>query len=96
MDWNRNRTESPEIIKDDVDLIFQQVNTKDVRPSHIYRTLTKDFNDILKTLKMDKRKEGMIRRKVTLDSFRRFVYSTISTFDIAYRRIFYKVIPVSL
>jgi hypothetical protein len=51
------------------------------------------FNDILKTLKMDKRKEGMIRRKVTLNSLRTFVYSTISTFDIAYRRIFYKVGP---
>jgi hypothetical protein len=60
-------------------VIFQQVNTKDVRPDHIYRTLAKDFNDVLKTLKMDERKEGMLRRKVTLNSFRRFVKTVIST-----------------
>jgi integrase len=85
---DRQRNDSPEIIKDDDDLVFQQVNTKDVTLRNIYRPLVRDFNNILKTLKMDDRKEGMLRRKVTLHSIRRFVYSTISTYDNAYAEFF--------
>jgi integrase len=37
-----------------------------------------EFNRILRTIGLDERKDGMKRRKITLHSFRRFVYTTIS------------------
>jgi integrase len=81
---DRQRKDAPEITKDNDSLIFQQANTKDVTPRNIYRPLAKDFNLVLKSLGMDDRKEGMLRRKITLNSFRRFVKSTISDINSDY------------
>lgn len=47
-------------------------------PEMIYIKITKEFNAILKTVKMDERKEGMLRRKITLHSLRRYVKTVIS------------------
>jgi integrase len=44
----------------------------------IYTKLNDGFNKILETLKLDERKEGMLRRRITFHSFRRFVKTTIS------------------
>ncbi len=44
----------------------------------LYHKLRIEFNKILQTLKMDERKEGMLRRKVTFHSLRRHAKTVIS------------------
>jgi integrase len=58
-------------------LVFGKQNrSKDV--IFLYQKLWIEFNKILHTLKMDERKEGMRRRKITLHSFRRNVKTVIA------------------
>ena len=75
----RTRRQSLSPSKQDDGLVFQHANNKQVSTDYIYRTLSLDFNEVLKTLKMDARKEGMLRRMITFVSFRSFVKTVIST-----------------
>jgi integrase len=58
------------------DLVFT-VSTS-VKPLSFYPKVLTEFQKLLSVLKMDDRKEGMKRRKITLHSFRRFCKSVIS------------------
>jgi integrase len=77
-------------IKSDDDLIFSKAKfgkkelvqsqvQHTTTPQSIYQKIRMEFNSILKIVKMDERKEGMIRRKVTLHSFRRLLKTVVST-----------------
>jgi integrase len=44
----------------------------------IYFKLREGFSKLLETIDLDKRKQGMLRHKITFHSFRRFVYTTIA------------------
>jgi integrase len=46
--------------------------------SSIYLKLNEGFHKILETLELDDRKDGMLRRRITFHSFRRFVKTTIT------------------
>jgi hypothetical protein len=76
---DRKRKEIPKYEIQDNDLVFKFINNRDATLTHIYYTISRDFNDVLKSIKMDSRKEGMLRRKITLVSFRRFVKTVLST-----------------
>jgi hypothetical protein len=72
-------------IKSDDDLIFSRTKfgrdrkiAEQTTPQSIYQKIRMEFNSILKAIKMDERKEGMIRRKVTLHSLRRLTKTVIS------------------
>jgi len=74
-------------LKSDNDLIFsktkfgkdrEEAQAFQTAPQSIYQKIRMEFNSILKTVKMDERKEDMLRRRVTLHSFRRFVMTVIS------------------
>lgn len=59
-------------------LVFgKQGRTSDLKS--LYQGLWEEFNKILHAIKMDSRKEGMSRRKITLHSFRRYAKTVIST-----------------
>ncbi len=59
------------------DIIF---SNRKIPPSFqgIYIKLKAEFNNILEIVDMNERKEGILRRKITFHTFRRFVYTTIS------------------
>jgi integrase len=62
-------------------LVFQvqEVNVRQVKPQAIYRKLVVQFHEVLDSVGLGQRKDGMPkRRKITLHSFRRFVKTTIS------------------
>lgn len=62
--------------RNDEDLVF---GTKlDTVPRHIYQRLRIEFNKVLASINRDKRKEGAQRRKITLNSLRRFAKSVVS------------------
>jgi integrase len=56
-----------------------QNEDKQVNPTRLYTKIVQEFNSLLKIVRMDERKEGMLRRKVTLHSFRRFAKTVVST-----------------
>ena len=58
------------------DLVFTV--SASTRPSSFYPKVIAEFQKLLSVLKMDERKEGMKRRKITLHSLRRFCKSVIS------------------
>ena len=62
------------------DLIFVTKNFGKVMKSSfgVYMKINGEFNKLLETIGMDERKDGMIRRKITLHSFRRYVFTTLS------------------
>lgn len=47
-------------------------------PEMIYRNVVAEFNALLRTLQLDERKEGMLRRKITLHSLRRHAKTVLS------------------
>ena len=65
-------------IHDERDLVFA-IN-KDTIPNSIYYNVWEEFDKLLKSLKMDKRKELGIqnRKEITIHSFRRFCKTVIS------------------
>jgi integrase len=63
-------------IQNDTDLVFG--SSKETEPRHIYQRLRIEFNKVLSAINKDKRKEGVQRRKITLNSFRRFVKSVVA------------------
>lgn len=71
------------------DIIF---STRKTVPSFegIYIKIKEEFNKILETVGMGERKEGMLRRKFTFHTLRRYVYTTIcdQTADQAYAEWF--------
>ena len=72
------RQKTNTLVKSDNDLVFGRQN-RSIHPETIYHKLWIQFNNILGTVKMDSRKDGMSRRKVTLHSFRRHAKTVIST-----------------
>jgi integrase len=58
------------------DLVFTISDSKE--PLTFYPKVIREFQKLLSVVKMDERKEGMKRRKITLHSFRRFCKSVIS------------------
>jgi integrase len=68
------------------DLVFSrakfgkdETQTKQANPIRIYTKIVMEFNSLLKIVKMDERKEGMLRRKITLHCFRHFAKTVVST-----------------
>ena len=62
-------------------LVFQvqEINIRQVNPLVIYKKFLEQFHNILDSLDLGQRKDGMpIRRRITPHSFRRFVKTTIS------------------
>ena len=75
--YRKRDYESTNRIKSPDDIVFT-VKSKPIRPAGIYVKIFVEFNRILKSVGLEERKDGMNRRKITLHSFRRFVYTTIS------------------
>lgn len=73
--------EEHNITRHETDYVFAVYNTFDTELYGMYKTLNDEFNVILNELKMDERKDGMVRRKITFHSLRRFVKSTVSDYD---------------
>lgn len=67
-----------DLVKSPEDLVFTNKFRNKPKPSGIYVKILLEFNRVLRTIGMDSRKDGMKRRRITLHSFRRYVYSTIS------------------
>jgi len=76
IEWKyRERSkESRTPIKNDNDLIFGTKKT----PKWIYNKLRIEFNKVLANVDKGARKDGEQRRKITLNSFRRFVKSVVA------------------
>ncbi len=74
-DKGDNRTKTP---KPD-DLVFSTYTVKsEANPNYLYIKVMVEYEKLLTVAKMDERKEGMQRRKITLHSLRRFVKTAIS------------------
>lgn len=74
-DKGENRTKIP---KPD-DLVFSTYTVKnEANPNYLYIKVMVEYEKLLTVAKMDERKEGMQRRKITLHSLRRFVKTVIS------------------
>lgn len=68
--------------------IFTMEIRESPNPASFYPRLNEAFRKLLKSIGFDERKEDSYRGKITLNSFRRFVYSTMSTYDPAYAEWF--------
>lgn len=75
--YRKRDYESELRVKSPDDIVFT-IKKQPIRPRDVYVKIFVEFNRILKTIGLDERKDGMKRRKITLHSFRRFVYTTIS------------------
>ena len=64
------------------DLVFVTGNNNGngapVKLSSVYSRILQEFNNVLKIVGMDERKEGMKRRKITFHSFRRHLKGLLS------------------
>jgi integrase len=93
LDWKYRKRKTKELtpVRSGDDLVFSKAKfgfgneengnektQQQANPEMIYIKITKEFNSILKTVKMDERKERMLRRKITLHSLRRYVKTVIS------------------
>jgi integrase len=58
--------EIPIYKKENDDLVFKYVNSKNARLGHIYGTMSKDFHEVLKTINMNERKEICLDEKLRL------------------------------
>ena len=75
----RKRDYEPELrVKSPDDIVFTINKKQPIKPGGVYVKIFLEFNRILRTVGLEERKDGTLRRKVTLHSFRRFVYTTIS------------------
>jgi integrase len=72
----RKHTETP--IKSDQDLVFTTRVITPASPQQMYSKLREDFTRVLALAGLEKRKEGILRRTITLHSFRRFVKTVLS------------------
>ncbi len=79
----RRKSKRPILVESDDHLIFTKYFEDSLEPRTLYNKLYNKiniaFHHVLKTVNLDKIKEGSNsnRRKITLNSFRRFVYTTI-------------------
>lgn len=68
--------------RDDNDLLFSIHEKKHPnRSNSIYHVINRDFQQLMKSLGLEKRRDGDNRRLITLKTFRDFVYSEIEPFD---------------
>lgn len=78
LDWRcRKRDYNPTQLPNLDDLVFNVFRVKP-HPQTLYVKVNAEFNKALQAAKLDERKEGMKKRKITLHSLRRFVKSVIS------------------
>jgi uncharacterized coiled-coil protein SlyX len=72
--------------KSDDDIVFTKVLKESIKPTMPYPKVNQEFHKVLKAINLDQIKEdsNSSRRKITLNSFRRFVYSTICDYDVAF------------
>ena len=75
--YRKRDYESELRVKSPDDIVFT-IKKQPIRPAGVYVKIFVEFNRILRTVGLEERKDGMKRRKITLHSFRRFVYTTIS------------------
>jgi integrase len=75
--YRKRDYESELRVKSPDDVVFT-IKKQLIRPGGVYVKIFVEFNRILKTVGLEERKDGMKRRKITLHSFRRFVYTMIS------------------
>lgn len=70
----------------DDDIVFTKVLKESIKPTMLYPKVNQEFHKVLKAVGLDEIKEdsNSNRRKITLNSFRRFVYSTISDYEPAF------------
>jgi integrase len=87
LEWKYRKREKQTPVMYGDDLVFSkakfgneqtQAVGKQANPIRLYTKIVMEFNSLLKVVKMDERKEGMLRRKVTLHSFRRFAKTVVS------------------
>lgn len=74
-----HKDRTPPMLPDD--LIFSKKfsrKSQNPKPEGIYLKILEEFNAVLKTVGMDQRKDGMLRRRITLHSFRRWVKTVVS------------------
>lgn len=79
--YRRRDREKYNIARKDTDYVFAVYDVRNPKLRGIYQSLMMEFNSILDNLKMDERKDGMLRRKITMHGLRAFVYSTLSDVD---------------
>lgn len=79
LDWKYRERKYPtkQQVRQETDLVFTHLqNTK--HPRAFYYKIQREFSKVLKTVGLEKRKEGILRRTITLHSFRRYVKTVIS------------------
>jgi integrase len=74
----RHRKYTPTPTKSDEDLVFTTRVITPASPQQMYSKLREDFTRVLAQAGLEKRKEGILRRTITLHSFRRFVKTVLS------------------
>lgn len=79
--YRKRDKEENNITKHDTDYVFAVYDTRNPFHQGVYKTLSDEFNLLLKSIGMDKRREGMTRREITFHDFRTFVYSQVSDVD---------------
>ena len=93
LDWKYRKRRMKQLtpVRKPDDRVFSKANfsKNPISPKGLYFKINEEFHNILKSVEMDERKEGMLCRKVTLHSLRRFVYTTMcNTVDQAYAEDF--------
>lgn len=81
LDWKyrdrKDKKRIPPKLPDDIVFSGNTFVRNPQKPHSLYIKVLQYFHRILKVLNMDERKENMLRHKITIHSFRRFVYTTI-------------------
>jgi hypothetical protein len=78
LDFKYRQKRKHTIERSETNLVFGK-QARSQNPQMLYGKIWDEFNKILKTIKLDQRKEGMRRRRLTLHSFRRHAKTVIST-----------------
>ena len=73
----RDKKRIPPKLPDDIIFSGKAFVKNQQKPRALYIKVLQQFHRILKALKMDEKKDGMLRHKITIHSLRRFVYTTL-------------------
>lgn len=73
----RDKKRIPPKLPDDIIFSGKAFVKNEQKPRALYIKVLQQFHRILKALKMDEKKDGMLRYKITIHSLRRFVYTTL-------------------
>jgi len=73
----RDKKRIPPKLPDDIIFSGKAFVKNEQKPRALYIKVLQQFHRILKALKMDEKKDGMLRHKITIHSLRRFVYTTL-------------------